>query len=78
QGGKLREAIPDGYYIDFTALAAEYGWQRVAASDNWRTYFAGIQFWRFENRQDLSWPEAMRQLYDEGALTAALGEKWDQ
>lgn len=78
QGGKLREAMPDGYYIDFTALAAEYGWQRVAASDNWRTYFAGIQFWRFENRQDLSWPEAMRQLYDEAALAAALGEKWDQ
>lgn len=63
EGGKLMDAIPTGYYVDFTALAADYGWQRVSASDNWRTYFPGIRFWQFEQRQGLLWSEAMLELY---------------
>lgn len=68
QGGKLADNVPAGYYIDFTALAASYGWQRVPASIRWRTYFPDILFWRFENRQDLTWLEAMQQLYTEAEL----------
>ncbi|MEM7111958.1 MAG: hypothetical protein AAF614_05960 [Chloroflexota bacterium] len=77
-GGKLRDTIPAGYYIDFTALAADYGWQRVAAAPNWRTYFPSIQFWHFENNADISWGEAMRQLYSEEVLIEAFGANWDQ
>lgn len=62
-GGKLKEAIPAGYYIDFTALAADYGWIRVPASGNWRTFFPGIRFWHFENQGGLTWEEAMAEIY---------------
>lgn len=70
QGGKLKEAIPPGYYVDFTALAADYGWERVPAGKAWRTFFPSIRFWHFENRQGLVWWEAMREVYTEADLTA--------
>ena len=60
EGGKYKESIPAGYYIDFTALASDYGWIRVPASENWRTYFPGIRFWHFENQGDVTWEQAMR------------------
>lgn len=65
EGGRLKEAIPPGYYVDFTALAADYGWQRVPASENWRTFFPGIRFWHYQNRGGLTWAEAMREIYTE-------------
>jgi TolB protein len=69
QGGKWGEGVPSGYFIDFTALAASYGWQRVPANQNWRTYFPDIRFWHFENQGNLTWEEAMRQLYSEAELS---------
>lgn len=63
RGGKLKEEIPGGYYVDFTALAADYGWTRVPTADNWRTFFPGILFWRYENRQGLNWEQAMLEIY---------------
>ncbi len=63
QGGRLQEQIPAGYYVDFTALAADYGWSSSPASDNWRTYFPGIRYWHYENRQGLNWEQAMLELY---------------
>jgi TolB protein len=71
QGGKWKDAIPTGYYLDFTQLAADYGWTRVPAADNWRTFFQGIRYWHFENRQDLSWREAILELYTEAELSQA-------
>jgi TolB protein len=71
QGGKWKETIPTGYYLDFTQLAADYGWARVPAADNWRTFFQGIRYWHFENRQDLSWQEAILELYTEDELRQA-------
>ncbi|RMG79703.1 MAG: hypothetical protein D6712_19270, partial [Chloroflexi bacterium] len=35
QGGRLRSEMPQGYYIDFTQLAADYGWERVPAGSDW-------------------------------------------
>ena len=63
QGGKPKEVHPAGFYVDFTALAEDYGWQRVPALANWRTFFHGIRYWHFENRQELTWQEAMLELY---------------
>ncbi|MCP4428850.1 MAG: hypothetical protein GY803_30560 [Chloroflexi bacterium] len=73
EGGKLKEAIPPGYYVDFTALAADYGWERVAAGADWRAYFPAINFWHFENRSELTWREAMLELYTEDEFTAVFG-----
>ncbi|HID52288.1 MAG TPA: hypothetical protein EYP41_09640 [Anaerolineae bacterium] len=75
QGGKLKEAIPAGYYVDFTALAADYGWERVPANPRWRTFFPDIRFWQYENRQGVTWEEAMAQLYTSVEMRRAFGEK---
>ncbi|MDX1615651.1 MAG: hypothetical protein R3300_15165 [Candidatus Promineifilaceae bacterium] len=72
-GGMAKERLPAGYYVDFTALAADYGWQRVPAQSNWRTFFQGIQFWRFENRQGLNWEGAMADIYTPAEMEAAFG-----
>ncbi|WP_420627507.1 TolB family protein [Candidatus Leptofilum sp.] len=72
QGGKWRDAVPEGYYIDFTALAADYGWRWVPANDNWRTYFPDIRFWHYEKQDGLTWEEAMRELYSDEELVPVL------
>ncbi len=72
QGGKWREAVPAGYYVDFTALAADYGWHWVPANNSWRTYFPDIRFWHYEKRDDLTWEAAMRQLYSDEELAPLL------
>lgn len=72
QGGKWRESIPSGYYIDFTALAADYGWQWTPSNSRWRTYFPDIRFWHYEKRDGLTWEAAMRQLYTDDELVPYL------
>ncbi len=73
-GGQLKAQIPSGYYVDLTALAAAYGWQRTAAWPNWRTYFPGTQFWHFEKRDGLSWEEAMGEIYTSRELADWIEE----
>ena len=75
QGGKLKEAIPGGYYIDFTTLAADYGWSRTPALANWRTFFQGIRYWHFENRQGLTWDEAILELYTADEVEQVYGNR---
>jgi len=43
QGGNYSQTIPDGYWVDFTELAAQFGWERIASLLNWRTYYPGTQ-----------------------------------
>jgi TolB protein len=68
EGGRLKEEIPAGYYIDFTALAADYGFERLPALPNWRTYYHGARFSKFVYRQGLSWHEAMLHIYPAEAV----------
>jgi TolB protein len=72
QAGGQRRAVPAGYWIDFTALAEQYGWRRIAANDrpglSWRDDWKAIEYWHFENRGDLNWWQAMRELYDQATL----------
>jgi TolB protein len=74
EGGKVKDAIPAGYYVDFTALAADYGWQWLPSTTNWRTFFPGVRFWHYENRQGLTWPEAMLEIYTPEELIPIFGE----
>ncbi len=69
QGGSLMNAIPQGYWLDFTALALQYGWERLPALTNWRTYFHGARFNEFAMMQGLTWQTAMLELYPPEALT---------
>ncbi len=62
-GGQLMGSIPAGYWFDLTTLAVQYGWQRLPALTNWRTYYAGARFSELVFSQDLDWRTAMLQLY---------------
>lgn len=68
QGGRIKENIPPGYYVDFTQLAADYGFERVPAMPNWRTYYHGARFNEFVYRDHRNWMEAMLELYPNSAI----------
>lgn len=68
EGGALMDAIPGGYWLDLTALAAEYGWERLPALTNWRTYYAGTQFNKLAYIHGTDWRSAMLELYPPEAL----------
>jgi TolB protein len=61
-------SIPPGYWIDFTSLAAAYGWDRLPALPNWRNYYAGGRFTEFVMTDGLDWNSAMLELYPAEAL----------
>ena len=68
QGGQPKEHIPQGYYIDFTRLATDYGFERLPALANWRTFYQGARFNEFVMREGLSWEQAMLQIYPAASI----------
>ena len=62
QGGRYA-AVPSGYWLDFTALARQYGWQRLPSLPNWRTYYSGARFTEFALTGGLDWYSAMLEIY---------------
>ncbi len=67
QGGTY-SGVPPGYWVDVTSLAAQYGWERVPALPNWRTFFRGARFTEFVMTGGLDWYSAMLQLYPPDVL----------
>jgi len=67
QGGEYAP-VPPGYWVDFTALAFAYGWERLPALPNWRTYYAASRFTEFTLNNGMSWYAAMLELYPPEAL----------
>lgn len=70
EGGRLKTDVPAGYYIDFTQLAADYGWVGTPAANDWRANVNGINYWLFQKTDGLSWYDAMLQLYNDSELGA--------
>jgi TolB protein len=70
-GGSYFSEVPKGFFIDFTTLAADYGWQRVPSTDDWRIFYPGVQYWHFEHRDNLDWASAMRELYSPAQVATA-------
>jgi len=68
QGGKLKTAVPSGYYIDFITLAQDYGWEEMAAGADWRANFNAVNYWLFRKADGLTWYEAMLELYTNDQL----------
>jgi TolB protein len=62
-GGEYAAVAPPGYFVDFTTLADDYGWNRVPADTNWRQFYPGIMYWRFQHSDGLDWLAAMREVY---------------
>jgi TolB protein len=62
-GGTQEKNIPAGYWIDFTSLAFEYGWERMPALSNWSSFYPAARFNEFVITSGLDWQSAMLQLY---------------
>ena len=62
QGGGYG-AVPPGYWMDITSLARQYGWERLPALPNWRTFYRGARFTEFAMTSGLDFYSAMLQLY---------------
>lgn len=67
-GGRKLTQVPEGYYIDFTALAEQFGFERQPALPNWKTFYLGARFAEFAFTEGLDWTAAMRQLYPDSAI----------
>ncbi len=63
QGGSLAPAIPPGYWLDFTNLAASYGWERLPALSTWRSALPAARYNEFVHTDDLDWFSAMVEIY---------------
>jgi TolB protein len=68
QGGRLEAAVPPGYWVDFTRLAAAYGWERLPALSTWRVSYSGVRYDEFVLRQGRDWMSAMLEIYPKTAL----------
>ncbi len=66
-GGKYG-AIPDGYWVDFTELASRFGWRRLPALPNWKTYYQGTRYNLLVHNSGPDWLTAMEALYPPEAL----------
>ncbi len=62
---------PAGYWVDFTEIARQYGWNRLPALTNWRTYFSAALFNQYIYKTNLDWFSAMQQVYPVEALSTA-------
>jgi len=71
-GGRVRQSIPSGYYINFTELARVYGWTPASADRTWRSNWSGVLYWQYEKQDGLDWWTAMEQLYERPDLEAAF------
>lgn len=67
QGGEFAP-IPEGYWYDLTDLAIQFGWQRLPALVDWRTYYSAARYNQFVIPDGLSWKDALAQLYPEEAI----------
>lgn len=63
QGGALAKTIPDGYWVDFTQRAIEFGWERLPALSMWRSSYQATRFNEFTLTDGLDWRAAMLELY---------------
>jgi len=63
--------VPTGYWVDLTSLASAYGWERLPALPDWRSYYAGARFTEFAMPGGMDWYSAMLQLYPPDAMQTA-------
>jgi TolB protein len=68
-GGRLRREMPAGYYVDFTQLALDYGWERVPAGTDWRGNVNARNFALYLNLpENYTWCDAMLEIHAEGQI----------
>ncbi len=66
--GGLPGELYGQYFVDFTALAREYGWRRISSYEeadfDWRTHFKALEYWHYERRDGQRWYPLMLQVLD--------------
>ena len=67
-GGALSTAVPAGYWLDFTELAAAYGWERLPALSTWRSAYSAARFNEFVLADGHDWLSAMLEVYPHEAI----------
>ena len=67
-GGEMMAAVPDGYWVDLTQLAAVYDWERLPALATWRAVYANARFNEFVKMDGLDWFTAMIEIYPHEVL----------
>ena len=67
-GGAFSSTIPGGFWVDFTELAASFGWQRLPALVTWRSALPAARFNEYAFTEGLDWQSAMGELYPAEAL----------
>lgn len=73
EGGAPKARIPAGYYVDFTTLASDYGWERVPALWRWRYFWPDIRWWEFQKTDGLTWWDCMLEVFEPEEIEAAFG-----
>jgi TolB protein len=70
--GGTPKPVPYGFYVDFTELARQYGWERISSADSedldWKTNKLGAEYWHYQKTHGLNWYQAMREMYSENDL----------
>ena len=65
--GGIEKPPTYGYYVDFTELAREYGWQRISSHDDpdfdWRSNKLGMEYWHYQKTDGLSWYDMLEEIY---------------
>jgi len=72
-GGAPSQHVPLGYYVDFTALASDYGWERVPSQWRWRTFWPDVLWWEFRKTDDLTWWDCMLEVYEPDDVASVFG-----
>jgi TolB protein len=72
-GGTLLQEPPSGYYVDFTALARDYGWERVPSMWRWRYFWPDILWWEYRKTGNMTWWDAMLKVFEPAEIEAAFG-----
>jgi TolB protein len=71
QGG-IEKPVLHGYYLDFTALAREYGWTRISSWNDedfsWTWHFKAFEYWHFQKTDGLPWYASMQEVYAQAKL----------
>ncbi len=83
QGGIEKKNI-SGYYVDMTAMAREYGWERISSHDDeeefsWTWHFLAFEYWHYQkklangqrtsiNSSASNWYQAMEDIYPTATL----------
>jgi TolB protein len=73
EGGAPKARIPSGYYVDFTTLASDYGWERTPALWRWRYFWPDIRWWEFQKTDGLTWWECMLEIFEPKEIEATFG-----